>query len=267
VSDCPKCPPCKAGAPGWLATFSDLCTLLLTFFVLLLSFAKTESAKYEAAMGSVRNAFGGNVLKAGEVLRPGKSPDDAPTMIDSDQAPRPFPIEFLSSEGLLDKHEVNRDSDEQLNQMKKLLKDYELVDAVNIYEMPESITVRLKEQITFANGSTAIEGINIQNFEKVIKMLRENAWHILVEGHSALNERSLRDTKIDALALSSERAMAVARLLMQRGVQADRVTTVFYGDSRPLLNTDNQTVNNDRRVQFIIKKVDLKVEGKKVRAE
>jgi pimeloyl-ACP methyl ester carboxylesterase len=61
-------------------------------------------------------------------------------------------IEFLTSEGLLDKHEVNRDSDEQLNQMKKLLKDYELVDAVNIYEMPESITVRLKEQITFAKS-------------------------------------------------------------------------------------------------------------------
>jgi chemotaxis protein MotB len=267
VSDCPKCPPCKAGAPGWLATFSDLCTLLLTFFVLLLSFAKTESAKYEAAMGSVRNAFGGNVLKAGDVLRPGKSPDDAPTMIDSDQPVRPFPIEFLTSEGLLDKHEVNRESDEQLNQMKKLLKDYELVDAVNIYEMPESITVRLKEQITFASGSTAIEGINIQTFEKVIKMLRENNWHVLVEGYSSKEEKSLRDRTVDALGLSSERAMAVARLLMQRGVQPERVTTVFYGDSRPQVNPEGTKAINDRRVEFIIKKVDLRVEGKKVRAE
>lgn len=64
MSDCPKCPECPpAGAPGWMATFSDMCTLLLTFFILLLSFAKTETAKSEAAMGSIRNAFGGNVLK------------------------------------------------------------------------------------------------------------------------------------------------------------------------------------------------------------
>ena len=92
MADAPKCPPCKPGAPGWLATFSDLCTLLLTFFILLLSFAKTETAKYEAAIGSLRNAFGGNVLKAGEVMLAGKSPSDAHTMLYSDMPAKPFPI-------------------------------------------------------------------------------------------------------------------------------------------------------------------------------
>jgi len=119
MADAPKCPPCKPGAPGWLATFSDLCTLLLTFFVLLLSFAKTETAKYEAAIGSLRNTFGGNVLKPGEVMRPGKSPTDSATMIESETPAKPFPIEMLTAEGLLDKHEVNRDSDVQLNQLKR----------------------------------------------------------------------------------------------------------------------------------------------------
>ena len=58
--ECPECEICVPGLPGWMGTFSDLVTLLLTFFVLLLSFAKTESAKYEAALGSLRNTFGGN---------------------------------------------------------------------------------------------------------------------------------------------------------------------------------------------------------------
>lgn len=267
MSDCPKCPPCKPGAPGWLATFSDLCTLLLTFFVLLLSFAKTETAKYESALGSVRNAFGGNVLKAGDVLRPGKSPDDAPTMIDSDQAPRPFPIEFLTSEGLLDKHEVNRESDEQLNQMKKLLKDYDLVNDVNIYEMTESIKVQLKPNILFKDGSTAIEKVDIQVFDRMTKLLRENNWNVLVEGHASLNEKSSTNKDMDAQALSSMRALAVSRLLMQRGVEAGRVTTLFYGDSRLQPNPENLPGINDRRVDIIIKKVDLRIEGKKVRAE
>ena len=149
MADAPKCPPCKPGAPGWLATFSDLCTLLLTFFILLLSFAKTETAKYEAAVGSLRNAFGGNVLKAGEVIRAGKSPSDAPTMIDSDMPSKPFPIEFLTAEGLLEKHEINRDTDTQLNQLKKMLADYELSEAANVYEMPETILVRMKDKIQF----------------------------------------------------------------------------------------------------------------------
>ena len=37
-----ECPPCKSGAPAWMATFADMATLLMAFFVLLLSFAETE---------------------------------------------------------------------------------------------------------------------------------------------------------------------------------------------------------------------------------
>ncbi len=265
MSDAPKCPPCKPGAPGWLATFSDLCTLLLTFFVLLLSFAKTETAKYEAAIGSLRNAFGGNVLKPGEVMRPGKSPNDAPTMIDAETPPKPFPVEMLTSEGLLDKHEINRNSDTQLNQLKKMLADNELVDSANVYEMPESINVRMKDKIYFRQGSTGIDDINIMVFEKVIKMMKENEWQILIEGHAEAGEVSAKDKTVDAYSLSSQRALAVSKSLMQRGVAPDRITTVFYGDSRP---QEKQNPNvSDRRVEFMIKKVDLRTEGRKVDAQ
>ena len=260
MAEVQKCPPCKPGAPGWLATFSDLCTLLLTFFVLLLSFAKTETAKYEAAIGSLRNAFGGNVLKPGEVMRPGKSPNDAPTMIDSETPPKPFPIEFLTAEGLLDKHEVNRESDTQLNQLKKMLADNELAENANVYEMPETILVRMKDKIQFQKGSTGIDEINIQVFDRLVKMLRENNWNILIEGHAAEGEVS-KDGG-DAYTLSSQRALAVSKSLIQRGISADRITTLFYGDSRPQPKS-NGTVN-DRRVEFVLKKNDLRVEGRKV---
>lgn len=265
MADAPKCPPCKPGAPGWLATFSDLCTLLLTFFILLLSFAKTETAKYEAAIGSLRNAFGGNVLKAGEVMRAGKSPNDAPTMIDSDSPARPFPIEFLTAEGLLDKHEVNRESDTQLNQMKKMLADNELGESANVYEMPETINVRMKDRIQFRKGSVGIDEINIQVFDRLVKMMRENNWNIMIEGHAEKGEVSEKDSKNDAYGLSAERAMAVSKALIQRGVSPEKITTIFYGDSRP-----QQKVNaniSDRRVEFLLKKSDLRTEGRKVEAQ
>jgi chemotaxis protein MotB len=264
MADAPKCPPCKPGAPGWLATFSDLCTLLLTFFILLLSFAKTETAKYEAAIGSLRNAFGGNVLKAGDVMRPGKSPSDAPTMIDSDMPAKPFPIEFLTAEGLLDKHEVNRESDTQLNQLKKMLADNELGESANVYEMPETIMVRMKDKVQFQKGSTGIDEINIQVFDRLVKMMKENAWNIMIEGHAEAGEVSQKDGG-DAYALSSARALAVSKSLIQRGVQASRITTIFYGDSRPQEKVNNNV--SDRRVEFVLKKADLRVEGRKVEAQ
>jgi chemotaxis protein MotB len=264
MAEVQKCPPCKPGAPGWLATFSDLCTLLLTFFILLLSFAKTETAKYEAAIGSLRNAFGGNVLKPGEVMRPGKSPNDAPTMIDSDMPAKPFPIEFLTAEGLLDKHEINRSSDTQLNQLKKMLADNELAESANVYEMPETIMVRMKDNILFRKGSVGIDEINVLIFERLIKMMRENNWNIMIEGHAEAGEVAQKDGG-DAYSLSSQRALAVSKSLIQRGISADRITTIFYGDSRPQKKASAKI--SDRRVEFILKKADLRIEGRKVEAQ
>lgn len=51
-------PPCPAGLPGWLATFGDLMSLLMCFFVLLLSFSEMDVLKFKQLAGSMREAFG-----------------------------------------------------------------------------------------------------------------------------------------------------------------------------------------------------------------
>jgi len=56
--DEPNCPACKSGAPAWMATFADMATLLMAFFVLLLSFSDTELPKFEQINGSIQAAFG-----------------------------------------------------------------------------------------------------------------------------------------------------------------------------------------------------------------
>lgn len=48
----------EVGPPGWIVTFADLMSLLLTFFILLLSFAETDVRKFKEAIGSIRNSFG-----------------------------------------------------------------------------------------------------------------------------------------------------------------------------------------------------------------
>jgi len=54
--ECPKCPP--VGAPAWMATFADMATLLMAFFVLILSFAEFNTPKFKQISGSLKNAFG-----------------------------------------------------------------------------------------------------------------------------------------------------------------------------------------------------------------
>ncbi|GGP95129.1 MULTISPECIES: flagellar motor protein MotB [Shewanella] len=50
------CPP--AGAPMWLATFADLMSLLMCFFVLLLAFSEMDVMKFKQIAGSMKYAFG-----------------------------------------------------------------------------------------------------------------------------------------------------------------------------------------------------------------
>lgn len=87
--DC-KCPP--VGAPKWMATFADLATLLMCFFVLLLSFSEMDVLKFKQIAGSMKFAFGvQNVLEVKDIpkgtsviaqeFRPGR--------------PEPTPIEVI----------------------------------------------------------------------------------------------------------------------------------------------------------------------------
>ena len=54
--ECEECPP--KGAPAWMATFADMATLLMAFFVLILSFAEFNVPKFKQISGSLKNAFG-----------------------------------------------------------------------------------------------------------------------------------------------------------------------------------------------------------------
>lgn len=258
--ECPDCPPveeCEVGAPAWMATFSDLVTLLLTFFVLLYAMSKTDESKFQSVAGSIRKAFAGNAMKIGETIQLGKSPDDSPTMIESEQPVEPFPIDLLTTEGILDKFEINRESDEDVQEMSQVLKQNELAESVDMYQMSEGVKIRLKDKIFFKQGSTSMANNDIVPIlKKLINLMKDNDWTLFVEGYSEKGERWKKGG--DSWALSSQRAIEVTKSLIKRGIRPSKITTVFYGDSRAKRGDLN------RKVEFILRKRDLKSEGKRV---
>jgi chemotaxis protein MotB len=58
--DCPRCPP--VGAPAWMATFADMATLLMAFFVLILSFANFDEVSFKKMTGALREHFGVRIV-------------------------------------------------------------------------------------------------------------------------------------------------------------------------------------------------------------
>lgn len=74
--ECPKCPP--VGAPAWLATFADIATNLMAFFVLILGFANFDQPSFEKMAGSMRETFGVQVIE-GDIKKE--------TIIEMDNAP------------------------------------------------------------------------------------------------------------------------------------------------------------------------------------
>lgn len=265
AQDCPECPKPEEcpppGAPAWMATFSDLVTLLLTFFVLLYAMSKQDESKFKSVAGSIRKAFAGNAMKIGETIQLGKSPDDAPTMIESQEPVQPFPIDLLTTEGILDKYEINRESDEDIAEMRKVLRDYGLSESVAMHQMKEGVKVRVKDRILFEEGSTAMANASVVPvFQKIIKLMQDNNWTLFVEGYAQSGETYSADPSKGPFELSSMRAQEVTKALIKRGVRPEKITTVFYGDTR------SEDRPGDRKVEFILRKRDLRSQGREVPA-
>ena len=81
--ECPECPP--KGAPAWMATFADMATLLMAFFVLILSFAEFNVPKFKQISGSMKNAFG--IQRVVPVVEPPKGT----TVLSLNFSPNPTP--------------------------------------------------------------------------------------------------------------------------------------------------------------------------------
>lgn len=187
MAKCPKCPP--PGLPAYMGTFADLMSLLMCFFVLLLSFSEMDVQKYKQIAGSMAFAFGvqnkievKDIPKGTSVIamefRPGRP---EPTPIDTIQQQTvdmtQQTLEFQKGEDDSDggrqeqREEKTGGASESTDDMAKPQEETQSQPAQNqeqVNEMLKKIAEQMQEQIQ--DGAIELESLG----QQIIIRIREN---------------------------------------------------------------------------------------------
>ncbi len=229
-----NCPPCDKGAPRWVTTFGDLMSLLLCFFVLLLSFSEMDQKKYKVVAGSMERAFGV------QRIRPVHESPKGSKMIamDFDQAALSVQIK-----------------EQIIKQLHQDFEDiYEMIDEdIEIEAGKHEVTIRLMGESTFDSGKAEIKKELEPLIKEVGSILGETSGDIVVSGHT--DDVPVRGGPYKSnLKLSIARAASVAEFLLgNTELDPQRVSTMGFGEHRPIeSNLDAEGRRKNRRVEIIV---------------
>jgi chemotaxis protein MotB len=216
-----KCPP--AGAPMWIVTFSDLVTLLLTFFVLLLSMANMDQAKFQQASDSLAGAFG--------------------VMGSSDKTEITTPAVVTFSP-------VNDDFTSQVyRRLRTKLRELKLNKKIKLVKDRGAVVLRIDEAVLFKSGQRYLQPEAGPILKKVAEMIRPLPLNLKIEGHT-----DNQGDEMNNWDLSVNRAVIVLRFLATNQlVPLSRMSATGYGSQKPLFpNTSERERALNRRVEFVL---------------
>lgn len=220
-----------AGAPAWMVTYGDAMTLLLCFFVIIVSFSEVkQNERFQKVMESLRRAFGGYQGAVG------------PVPIEND--PTNTLVAKLLELEIPDFRKNKGDSDEEGIHGRQF----------RVTNVRDGIEVVVGGRITFDRFSATLKPEARDLLAKAAERLRGYNTKILVRGHATrepLPDDSLYE---DARDLSYARAKAVAWELEKNGVRRIRIVPVAVGDTEPLVRqayTEERRALN-RRVEVLV---------------
>ncbi|NEV61087.1 type VI secretion system protein TssL, long form [Thiorhodococcus minor] len=247
---------CPEGAPAWVMTFADLMSLMMCFFVLLLSFSEMDVLKYKQVAGSMKFAFG--------VQRDVKVSDiPAGTSIITQEfspaQPEPTLINQITQETIdemrdfLKIEETIADAEEKAEELREALKEEIEQGLLEISTIDDQVVIRIREKGSFESASDAISAEFRDMLVKIGDALNRVDGKIIVAGHTD-------DIPIETYefpsnwVLSAARAAAVAHTMTEIGaVDPNRIEIRAYGDNQPLESNDTAEGRAaNRRVEIIV---------------
>jgi chemotaxis protein MotB len=231
------------GAPKWVVTFGDLMSLLLCFFVLLLSFSEMDRQKYKMVAGSLAQAFG-----IQRKVRAFESPRGAKMValnFDQDMVPKFEKKEFIATQ-------VMQSLGEELKEaLEGKLRGLE--DQVEIEVKGHQTIIRLLGGATFDSGKARIRPRLIPVLKEIGLRLKGTRGDIIIAGHT--DNVPVRGGPFESnLKLSIARAAEVAEFMIdQVAIPPQRISTMGFGEYRPTHTNDSpQGREKNRRVEIIL---------------
>lgn len=235
----------EAKVPAWLITFSDLMTLLLTFFVLLLSMSVIDNKKKLEALGSIRAAFG---------------------VIQGNQAPDDNEVNTTLEHGVFTKDDVNDLLSERVSEPRFTDKDIEFIIDRHM------AIIRVADDVLFGRGAFILTPQGKHAVDRILPLVLESIDPVTILGSSSTvydEFKVIEKTNLSMLwRLSLRRALAIYLYIKQRGAPVNKILLEGVGDFHKTV-TDKESAQGlarSRRTDFVFGKKDIhKVE--RLRAE
>jgi len=265
---------------GWMVTFSDLMSLLLCFFVLILSMAEVDIIKYKQLADSMSEAFGvqrdmelESIPKGTSVVstefRPG-IPDetivDVVQQVTQDQTRNSLRIgnpdapvadekdvrdEVLTYDEMM---ELIQETELDAEMLRRLLRTEIDQGQIDVESEARIIIIRIRERGSFTSGSALLNTSFVGVIDKIASALTQIEGKIAVEGHTD-------DVPINTFAypsnwdLSAARSVSVVRRMLNIStLRPDRVTASGFADTRPqAINSTAEGRARNRRVEILVR--------------
>lgn len=267
--DC-DCPPCEEGLPPWLATFADLMSLLMCFFVLLLSFAEMDVLKFKQVAGAMKLAFGvQRDVKATEIPKgtsviaqqysPGKpveisileimrekTTDDTKQNLDfTDSTSKNAAAEAAA--------QARQAAKEEAEELKKELAAAIGDGLLEVEAFNDRVLIRIRERGSFGSGKAELK----QEFLPILKLigsvLNQRDGLFIIAGHTddvPIETRKFRSN----WDLSASRAASVVHYLIREAdVDPERMEIRAMSDNEPIVPNDSwENRAQNRRVDISV---------------
>lgn len=223
-------------APAWLITFSDMMTLMLTFFVLLVSMAVIDERRKLVVLNSISGAFGEGLGS----FNP-KTPRHHTRLIEP---------------GAMDM------DTESLEPLKEMLWDDQRGD-LNFQENSYVQVFSISDEVLFRPGTAELSEAGVVLINRMLPWLLRVNHPLLLAGHtSGLREEMGEDYRVDmdgrtvrspAWELSFLRVMSIYRYLTGRGMPPESLMVEAFGSNRPRW-TENTPEGRrmNRRVDIVL---------------
>jgi chemotaxis protein MotB len=238
---CPECPKCL---PGWLVQFGDLMSLLLVFFVLLLSMATMDKKKVEEYFEIMRRSMGflqGSTDTA-------EAQDESLSDFHADK----------SESGSGDDNGENSEAADISQKVEEITQEFNDISEEQSQKVELTLkgnnefTLDIPSSLMFDEGEYQLDNPNAKRFiTKLSNILRTmtNQFDIEVNGHTATNYLRSNGIPRDSWDLSALRAIAVVKELIKNRIDPATLKVSAFGSYRP--KSDNAFENRRVELRFI----------------